>query len=88
MNDYYKEIIVWKRVGEKSLKKFVCFELLSEKKFCVQSIDFYHMPIDYKNLEYQRGNFYELLCEEKPEERSGLFDTLEEAILDFENNFL
>jgi len=83
---FYKEHRVWKRKGDQ-LILFRCFELLPEGGFCVQSSDTFH-KMEYKERsDFFDRQFIELLVDEAPEKRSGLFSTLAEAILDHEHCF-
>jgi hypothetical protein len=84
----YKEISVWKRVNDKVLLKYTCFHTLPENKYCVQSADFYNLPVDKTQIDYFFKQFIELLIEELPENRAGnLFNSLEEAISNHEIEF-
>jgi hypothetical protein len=76
----YKSIDVWKRLGESRVVRYRCFEVLPNCGYCVQSADFYEIPIDTKQCSDHDKQFLELLTEEAPEVRSGLFASLEEAI--------
>ena len=86
----YKSIDVWKRLDGKTLVRYRCFQILTSNRFCVQSADFYHLPLDEVQLAQFDHQFLELLCEEAPEIRAETYATLEEAInvhdLEFENS--
>jgi hypothetical protein len=45
------------------------------------------MPIDDELLRQHERQFWELLCEEEPTARSGVYSTLDEAIAAFEKDF-
>jgi hypothetical protein len=76
----YIEVNVWKRIDQNTLMRYRCFRILPDDKYVVQSADFYTLPLDDKQLSYLSKQFIELLCEEEPAVRSGLYDSLEEAI--------
>jgi hypothetical protein len=37
-------IDIWKRVDEKTLARYRCFQILTSGQYCVQSADYYHLP--------------------------------------------
>lgn len=84
---HYREISVWRRVDEKTLVRYRCFQLLTEDKYSVQSADFYSIPIDEKQVRLLDDQFAELLVDEPPESRSGLYDSLQEAISAHDSEF-
>ena len=77
---WYRAFDVWARFGEKGLVRYRCFEVLPAGKFCVQSKDFYRPPFAEAVEKQFERQFLELLSEIAPEVRSGLYDTIEEAI--------
>lgn len=79
-NKLYKAIDIWKRMGNGSVVRFRCFEILGENQFCVQSADFFHLPIDEKQMKYLDNHYIELFIEDAPDERSDTYPSLEEAI--------
>ena len=80
MSKFYRSIDVWKRTEDGKALRYVCFELLGESNYCVQSIDVYDNPRKESNAKYLDNLFTELFIEEAPECRSELFDSLEEAV--------
>jgi hypothetical protein len=48
--------------------------------FCVQSADYFYIPVDEKQLSDSNKQFLELFIEESPDSRSQMFSTIEEAI--------
>ena len=87
----YRSIDVWKRINEDLLIRYRCFECLSsyeeERGFCVQSADHYHRVDGSKNWEFFERQFLELLGEQKPDKRSTVHKTLEEAVKKFRRDF-
>jgi hypothetical protein len=88
----FKEISVWRRIGDSTLMQYRCLQVLPDGGYFVKSLHFYREPIDREQV-YQAqfyfldGMFDDALLE-IPKER---FDTLEEAIAqhdkDFDNAF-
>ena len=74
----YRSIDVWKRYAGHAVR-YRCFEILPIKKYCVQSADFYRLNDAGRNDNLDR-QFIELFLGQAPEERSDVFDSLEEAI--------
>lgn len=87
MSDLYREISIWKRVNESMAIKYNCFEIVGLKKFCVQSADYYSFPLNSQDTADLHQQYLELFLEEVPEERSSAYDTLEEAIKNFDDDF-
>jgi hypothetical protein len=85
----YRAIDVWKK-NDGGLIRYRCFQILESGKYCVQSADFYYLPIEGEQLKQNEQQFFELLMEFPPDERGGAFDSLEEAIRapdkEFEND--
>lgn len=87
MSHLYQEIIIWRRLGEKSVTRYVCFLNLATLKYSVQSCDFFNLPLrDSRFLEAQL-QAVELFSESLPAERSGEFDSIEAAIHGHDENF-
>ncbi|MCY3018832.1 MAG: hypothetical protein NTW87_07370 [Planctomycetota bacterium] len=82
-----RAIDVWKRLDEKTAVCYRCFEVLNGGGFCVQNKDYYYLPADAKQERYFHSQFVELLCEESPESRSGVYPSLVEAIRAFDEDF-
>lgn len=84
----FKEISVWKRINEDTLIRYRCFEQLPDGGFCVQSADFYNLPVDQATIQYHEREFLERLAESSPATRSGLvYASLLEAIAAHEAYF-
>jgi hypothetical protein len=84
----YKVFDVWCLEDKDSLVRYRCFEVIPLGKFCVQSKDFYRKPLDEKAVQQLDFQFLELLFEELPDARSGMFDSVAAAIQAHENEFL
>jgi hypothetical protein len=87
MRKMYRDFSVWRRIDDKRAVRFRCFEELESHLFCVQSADFYAMPLKAKVAAHSDRQFLELFMEEEPAERSGGFATVEEAIAAHEKKF-
>lgn len=64
-----------------------CFQRLNDGQFCVQSADYYHLPLNENQIEALDKQFLELFIEESPDQRSSLYSTLEEAIANYDLEF-
>jgi len=84
---YYKEIKVWKRIDETSAVRFLCFEILMNNKFVVQSADYFYLPLEQSIINSFEKQQIELFIEDVPEIRNITYDTLEEAVQAFQNDF-
>ncbi len=82
-----KAVDVWKRIDDSTAVCYRCFEVLDNRGFCVQSKDTFHLPIDAQQFDRSQRQELELLCEESPESRSGVFPTLLDAIRAFDEDF-
>lgn len=84
----YQRIDVCKRLaGDNEVVVYRCLHLLSGGGFVVQSADRVRLPLTESELGGHEARFWELFCEEAPEQRSGSFSTLEEAIRNFDEEF-
>jgi hypothetical protein len=79
----YRAIDVWARKDEGTLVRYRCVEVLPVGGYCVQSADFYNLPYDKVESDRLDKQFVELLAEEAPDSRSGVFSSLSEAIRAF-----
>ena len=76
----YRAFDVWCRLADGGLARYRCFEVLPLGKFCVQSKDFYRPPFRRESAKDLEEQFWELLSETAPDQRSGMYDSLEDAI--------
>jgi hypothetical protein len=84
----YRAIDVWKRMNERTTIRYRCFESLQSKQFCVQSADFYRLPLSEQMIANLARQFVELFIEQEPSDRGGEHRTLEEAIATHDRAFL
>jgi hypothetical protein len=84
----YEAINVWKRISDTESVCYRCFKNIVTHRYCVQSADFYTLPLDPKQLASLELQHLELLMEQDPIERAGSFDSLVEAIKAHEAEFL
>lgn len=87
MKDFFVAINVWRRLDDGRLVHYRCFQLVPRGGYCVQSADFYSLPIDQDRRKDLENQFLELLVEQPPNLRSGVFPTLEEAIARHDADF-
>jgi len=80
MEELFEEIVVWKRAGDGHAVRYCCFRDLASGRYAVQSADFFLLPIDDARWMQSERQKLELLIESSPGERSGWFDSVEEAI--------
>jgi hypothetical protein len=83
----YREIRVWRRLGPTRAVQYVCFERLVAPAFCVQSADFYDLPVSATAILQHSYRFLELFIEEAPSARCDWFSTLEAAIEQHDREF-
>jgi len=83
----YQELAVWKRLDQRTAVRFRCLMNLTTKKVSVQSADYYHPGDEAKHRVHLENSFVELFCETDPAQRSGGFDSVEEAVAAFEQGF-
>src|SRR5262245_5070077 len=87
VNVMYQELSIWRRIDAKTAVHFRCFEDIARHLFCVQSADFYTLPVTLNaRLEFDR-QFVELFIEVEPIERSRWFTTVDQAIAAHEGEF-
>jgi hypothetical protein len=83
----YLSCDVWRRLPDGTLARYRCFRLLPSGGYCVQSRDIYD-PQSPSRLDLQHDQqFFELLTEEAPELRGGVFPNLEDAIFAHDSEF-
>ena len=83
----FKEVLVWKSIDNASAIRYFCFYDLVTEKYCVQSADFFNLPIDTKQIQQFEKQSIELFIESSPVERCEWFDSLAEAIEDHDKEF-
>lgn len=83
----YQEIKVWRRLSSRSCVRYACFKALRTGKYCVQSADFFYLPVDEQHHRYLDTQFLELFMEADPQERCTWFDSLEAAIAAHDEEF-
>jgi hypothetical protein len=83
----FESISVWKRNSDNRLSRYRCFRNLKTGRFSVQSCDIYPESVTPDKKSFFEKNYLELLSESSPEERSGSFASLAEAIEAHDNDF-
>ena len=83
----YKEISVWRPLGPTQAVRYVCFEQVGKALYCVQSADFYTLPMSQKTAQEHASKLLELLIEEPPAARCTWFETVEAAINEHDRLF-
>jgi hypothetical protein len=77
--ELYKEIHIWRRINDTMATRYTCLQNLRDKRYAVQSLDFFHENAVGDQSRYFQEQFLELLLETPPSERRGWFTTLEGA---------
>jgi hypothetical protein len=83
----YQAVDVWKRLSETEFVRYRCFKNIATNRYAVQSADFYRLPLDPDQIADLDRQYLELLIEQAPDERSGSFDSIIEAIRAHEAEF-
>jgi hypothetical protein len=83
----YRSIDIWARREDGTVVRYRCFELLPDRTYCVQSADFFRLPLDDNQVRQLDRQFMELLLEEPPEIRAGAYSTIAEAIAAHDRDF-
>lgn len=83
----YQELVIWRRKDQKTAIRYVCFMNIDTRKYSLQSVDFYRLPLSHEHLTNFQRQFVELFCDCDPGERAGAFDSPEEAIAAHRQDF-
>ncbi len=83
----YKRIDVWKRINDEKVARYLCFQILEEGEFCVQSADFFNYPVRKSDLWHAEIQAVDLFLESPPEERNAKYSSLTEAIQAHDDEF-
>jgi hypothetical protein len=83
----FKAIDIWKKLDDTAAIRYRCFERLGDRQFCVQSADYYYLPLRQDQIKALDQQFIELFIEDSPDQRSSLYPTLEEAIAEYDLEF-
>jgi len=85
---FFKEVIVWFEKSEKELIRYRLLQDLSNEKFFVKSADDFHEEFNLKTAQQQDAYFVDsLFFNGITHFAKKSFDTIEEAIRDFEQGF-
>ncbi|NJP12289.1 MAG: hypothetical protein HC866_24800 [Leptolyngbyaceae cyanobacterium RU_5_1] len=83
----FKAIDIWKRLDETTAVRYRCFQRLADNQFCVQSADYYQLPLREDQIKLLDKQFLELFIEERPDQRSALYTSVEDAIAHYDLEF-
>jgi hypothetical protein len=83
----YRSIGIWRQISSEEGGRYSCFEDLELGKFCVQSADFFRLPVNNETIMRADKQFVELFLEIDPRERCSWYTTLQEAIAAHEKEF-
>ena len=87
VNKLFREINIWKTVSDNELSRFRVFEDFSEHRFFVQGKDFFHYPINEELIKDMAFYAVDSLFQATLNTDVELFDSIEEAIKKFEEDF-
>ncbi|HEX4304183.1 MAG TPA: hypothetical protein VHZ78_15405 [Rhizomicrobium sp.] len=87
MTTLFRQFFVWKWLSEREALRYCCFENLETGRFCVQNVDFIHLPPNETSLRQQERMIAELFIETSPLERAQWFDTVIAAIAAHDSDF-
>ena len=76
----YSELMIWKNTGEGAAIRYRCLQNNSNRKYCVQNVDIFRLPIDKSQIVEAERMFVELLADVAPIERCEWFSSVEEAV--------
>ncbi len=77
---FYKQINIWKRRSSPEVLVYVCFERLSDGKYCVQNSEFFHAGQPGDQWNRLLNNTGELFLDDDVGLRCKWYDKLETAI--------
>lgn len=80
----FEAIDIWRRKDGGAIC-YRCFRVVPSGQFCVQSADYYSSS-GHNGARHDQQHI-ELFSEQDPDQRSGSFPTIEEAILNFDSEF-
>jgi hypothetical protein len=83
----YREIIVWKEIDDNTVSRYQVFERLSDNKFFCKRQDFFYYPIDETQVKAIESYKIDSLFHGGLSMRIKKFDSIEEAIEQFEKDF-
>lgn len=83
----FNAINIWKRIGCNRVACYRCFQIVDTGRYCVQSCDFYDVPLRAEEATRLTAQFIELLAESAPDLRSGSFESIAEAIANHDREF-
>ncbi|NHZ40397.1 hypothetical protein [Massilia aquatica] len=87
MTELFKEVMVWRRLDAVSAVRYTCLQDLHNDKFALQSADFFRLPLTPASAHNFAAQFVELLIETSPTERCSWFDSLDDAIVNHDQEF-
>jgi hypothetical protein len=85
--EYYETIDIWSEVKDGTFYCYTVFKRISDKKYAVQSRDVYYLGKADECLKNFKKQKISLFLEENIDVRGIFTDSIETAILEFENSF-
>ena len=84
---FFREIILWKEVDDNTVARYRCFHVLPDDKYFVKGQDFFHDPLDEKQLRDLAFYAIDSLFQGGLNMEENFCDSLEESIEKFERDF-
>ena len=83
-NRLFEEIMVWRRLNDGCAARYACLRELGANRYAIQSIDYFHLPVQDDVVHLFQRQFAELVID-SAEDRKDWFDTLDAAITAFDD---
>ena len=83
----YRQINVWKEIDDKTICCYRVFERLSDNKFFCKGQDYFHYPLDEKQIRDLEFYAIDSLFQDGLSMKTKKFNSIEEAIEQFEKDF-
>lgn len=87
MRTLYLQVDVWSKSVKNRTSLYRCFQDLSTKKYAVKVEEVFTMPITVKDFNDYFVRYLELVLDDDLDETLTWFDSLEEAIIEFDKSF-
>jgi hypothetical protein len=83
----FREIIIWKEIDDDTVSRYRCFHVLPDNKYFVKGRDFFHYPLDEKQLRDMEFYAIDSLFQGGLNMEENFCDSLEEGIEKFDKDF-
>ncbi len=83
----FQEIIIWKEIDDNTITRYRCFHVLPDDKYFVKGQDFFHYPLNEKQLKDIDFYAVDLLFQGGLNMKEEFCNSLNEALEKFEKGF-